>query len=103
MLPAAVLPALQTLHVIGAIPGFGTRRVAPASDDGAALPWWQWQWDDCVPLWVILGGLEVSVGTASCVFGWTWLAADNADSADDDDGAYDTKNGVNAVFHHHPP
>ena len=51
------------------------------------------------------GWLGVSVGTASCVFGWTRLAADDADNADndDDDDAYDTKNGVNAPFYHQPP
>eukprot|EP00957_Ditylum_brightwellii_P062257 4724260-Ditylum_brightwellii.AAC.1 len=42
--------------------------------------------------WLVLGGLGVSVGTASCVLGWTQLAADNADNDDDDDDAYDTKN-----------
>eukprot|EP00957_Ditylum_brightwellii_P111431 8499150-Ditylum_brightwellii.AAC.1 len=47
-------------------------------------------------MWVVLGGLEVSVDIASCVFGWTRLAADNADTDDGDDDAYDTKNGVNA-------
>eukprot|EP00957_Ditylum_brightwellii_P092835 7067925-Ditylum_brightwellii.AAC.1 len=52
-----------------------------------------------VSCWCLLG---VSVGTASCVFGWTWLAADNADADNDDDDAYDPKNGVNAAFHHHP-
>eukprot|EP00957_Ditylum_brightwellii_P074493 5660234-Ditylum_brightwellii.AAC.1 len=31
-------------------PGFGARRVAPASDNGAVLPWWWWQWDNCVLL-----------------------------------------------------
>eukprot|EP00957_Ditylum_brightwellii_P136876 10437854-Ditylum_brightwellii.AAC.1 len=29
-------------------PGFGARIVAPASDNGVALPWWQWRWDNCV-------------------------------------------------------
>ena len=56
----------------------------------------------CKWKWVVLGDLGVSVGTASCVFGWTRLAADDTDNNDDDD-AYDTKNGVNASFHHHPP
>eukprot|EP00957_Ditylum_brightwellii_P016862 1271384-Ditylum_brightwellii.AAC.1 len=31
-------------------PGLGVRRVATASDNGTALSWWGWQWDDCVLL-----------------------------------------------------
>eukprot|EP00957_Ditylum_brightwellii_P029298 2214540-Ditylum_brightwellii.AAC.1 len=31
-------------------PGFGARRVASASDDGAVLPWWGWRWGDGVLL-----------------------------------------------------
>eukprot|EP00957_Ditylum_brightwellii_P071011 5396305-Ditylum_brightwellii.AAC.1 len=31
-------------------PTFGARRVAPASDNNAVLPWWRWLWDNCVPL-----------------------------------------------------
>eukprot|EP00957_Ditylum_brightwellii_P139690 10646071-Ditylum_brightwellii.AAC.1 len=49
------------------------------------------------------GWLGVSVGIVSSVFGWTQLAADNADNDNDDDDAYDTKNDVNAMFHHHSP
>eukprot|EP00957_Ditylum_brightwellii_P190479 14499431-Ditylum_brightwellii.AAC.1 len=60
----------------------------------ACCCWWKW---------VVLGGFGISVGTASCVFGWLRLAADNADDDDDDDEAYDTKNGVNAPFYHQPP
>eukprot|EP00957_Ditylum_brightwellii_P032959 2499158-Ditylum_brightwellii.AAC.1 len=37
------------------------------------------------------------------VFGWTWLVADNSDSDNDDDDAYGTKNGANALFHCKPP
>ena len=46
-----------------------------------------------------MGGLGVSVGIASSVFDWTWLAAANGD----DDDVYDTKNGVNVQFHCQPP
>eukprot|EP00957_Ditylum_brightwellii_P164330 12510326-Ditylum_brightwellii.AAC.1 len=48
--------------------------------------------DYCVHLlfltkWVVLSGLGVSVGIASSVFGLTHLAADNADSDDNDNDA----------------
>eukprot|EP00957_Ditylum_brightwellii_P127164 9695940-Ditylum_brightwellii.AAC.1 len=33
--------------------------------------------------WLVLGGLEVSVGTVSSVFGLTQLTADNTDGNDD--------------------
>eukprot|EP00957_Ditylum_brightwellii_P106990 8163318-Ditylum_brightwellii.AAC.1 len=64
-------------------PGFWARRVAPASDDGAVLPWWQWWWDNCVPL-------------GSVLF-WMLNTADgnDGDNNDGDDDAYGTKNGVN--------
>eukprot|EP00957_Ditylum_brightwellii_P063494 4819714-Ditylum_brightwellii.AAC.1 len=31
-------------------PGFGARRVAPAVDNGTALSWWGWQWDNGILL-----------------------------------------------------
>eukprot|EP00957_Ditylum_brightwellii_P146512 11154588-Ditylum_brightwellii.AAC.1 len=58
-------------------PGFGARRVAPASNNSAASPWWGWQWDN--------------------------VAGNNYDNDDNDDNAYGTKNGVNAPFHCQPP
>eukprot|EP00957_Ditylum_brightwellii_P060312 4580214-Ditylum_brightwellii.AAC.1 len=42
-------------------------------------------------------------GNVGCVLGWTQLTADNSDNGNNDDNAYVTKNGVNALFHCQPP
>eukprot|EP00957_Ditylum_brightwellii_P156171 11887318-Ditylum_brightwellii.AAC.1 len=73
-------------------PGFGARRVAPASDNGTALPWWGWQQNNGVLLY------------------WLCLWFDTADSNnydydndDNNDGARGAKNGVSVLFQHQNP
>eukprot|EP00957_Ditylum_brightwellii_P141243 10761052-Ditylum_brightwellii.AAC.1 len=50
-------------------PGFGARTVAPASDKGAAFPWWQWQQDDFV---LLIDGKEDGGGSNDSRGGSKW-------------------------------
>eukprot|EP00957_Ditylum_brightwellii_P096201 7328579-Ditylum_brightwellii.AAC.1 len=93
LLSVAILPALQTPCIAGAISWFG------GQDSGSSGQ--HWRSIAMVSVWLVLGGFGASVG---CVSDWTWLTAGNEEEEEEEDNdAYGTKNGVNAPFHHQPP